>query len=119
MAKNEHVIFHSSVISALLTIFFLLFLYIIAISVIELNPNMAKPEQVIIWAAHEAVPQILGVFLLTGILSAGLSSATTFLSVVSFSLANDIFAINFKSEKQQVNFTRIVVFVVSVGCAGR
>lgn len=114
MAKNEHVIFRSGVISALLTIFFLLFLYIIAISVIELNPNMAKPEQVIIWAAHEAVPQILGVFLLTGILSAGLSSATTFLSVVSFSLANDIFAINFKSEKQQVNFTRIVVFVVSV-----
>ncbi|MCD8213722.1 MAG: sodium:solute symporter family protein [Campylobacter sp.] len=114
MAKNEHVIFRSSVISALLTIFFLLYLYLIAVSIIQLNPNMQKPEQVIIWTAYEVVPKILGVFLLTGILSAGLSSATTFLSVVSFSLANDIFRLNFKDEKSQVNFTRIVIFIVSV-----
>lgn len=113
MAKNEHVILRSSVLSALLTIFFLLFLYIIAVCIILLNPNMSSPEQVIIWAAYSVVPKFLGVFLLVGILSAGLSSATTFLSVVSFSLANDIFNINFKDEKQQVNFTRIVVFVVS------
>ncbi|AQW87332.1 Na+/solute symporter [Campylobacter pinnipediorum subsp. caledonicus] len=113
MAKNEHVVFRSGVLSALLTTFFLLYLYIIAISVIQLNPNMAKPEQVIIWTAHEVVPKFLGVFLLTGILSAGLSSATTFLSVVSFSLANDIFRINFKNEKSQIGFTRKVVFVVS------
>lgn len=114
MARNEHVIFRSGVISALLTVFFLLFLYIIAICVIELNPNMAHPEQVIVWTAYEVVPKFLGVFLLTGILSAGLSSATTFLSVVSFSLANDIFNMNFKDEKEQVNFTRIAVFVVSI-----
>ncbi|WP_172201453.1 sodium:solute symporter [Campylobacter sp. RM16188] len=114
MAKNEHVIFRSGVISALLTVFFLHYLYVIAISVIELNPNMNNPEQVIIWAAYEVVPEFLGVFLLTGILSAGLSSATTFLSVVSFSLANDIFGLEFKDDKSQVNFTRMVVFIVSI-----
>lgn len=52
--------------------------------------------------------------MLTGILSAGLSSATTFLSVVSFSLANDIFGLEFKDDKSQVNFTRMVVFIVSI-----
>lgn len=116
MAKNEHVIFRSGVLSAILTIFFLLFVYVVAISVILINPNMSNPEQVIIWIASNdsIVPKFIGVFLLTGILSAGLSSATTFLSVVSFSLANDVFDINFKSEKSQISFTRVVVFFVSL-----
>ena len=113
MAKNEHVIFRSGVLSALLTIFFLLFLYIIAICIIELNPNMAEPEQVIIWAAYNTVPKVLGVFLLTGILSAGLSSATTFSSVVSFSIASDVFDKKFKSEKEHLNFTKTAVFIVN------
>lgn len=116
MAKNEHVIFRSGVLSAILTIFFLLFVYVVAISVILINPNMPNPEQVIIWVAsnESIVPKFIGVFLLTGILSAGLSSATTFLSVVSFSLANDVFDMKFQSEKSQISFTRYVVFAVSL-----
>ena len=114
MAKSEHVIFRSSILSAILTVFFLLYLYLIAVSLIPLSPEVEEPEQIIIWATYHLVPEFAGVFLLTGILSAGLSSATTFLSVVSFSVANDIFDIKFDSEKEQINFTRIVVFVISL-----
>ena len=114
MAKSEHVIFRSSVLSAILTVFFLLYLYLIAISIIPINPDIGEPEKIIIWATYHLVPEFVGVFLLTGILSAGLSSATTFLSVVSFSVANDIFDIKFKTEKEQINFTRIVIFVISL-----
>lgn len=60
---------------------------------------MQKPEEVIIWAAYKAMPEIVGMLLLTGIMAAGLSSASTFLSVVSFSISSDILDIKFKNEK--------------------
>lgn len=114
MAKNEHVIFRSGVLSALLTVFFLLYLYLIAVSVIPINASMEKPEQVLIWAAFELMPEFLGMMLLTGIMAAGLSSASTFLSVVSFSLTSDIFDIKFKNEATHLNFTRMAVLIVSL-----
>jgi len=114
MAKNEHVIFRSGVLTALITVLFLFYLYLIAISIIQINPNMQKPEEVIIWAAYKAMPEIVGMLLLTGIMAAGLSSASTFLSVVSFSISSDILDIKFKNEKKQLNFTRIVLFIFSI-----
>lgn len=114
MAKSEHTIFRSGVISALLTIFFLIFLYIVALGAYELNANIARSEEVLIWICYEVVPTWLGAFLLTGIMSAGLSSATTFLSVISFSLANDIFSLNSKNQKAQLKLTKLFVILVSL-----
>ncbi|MGB6329185.1 MAG: sodium:solute symporter family protein [Halarcobacter sp.] len=114
MVKNEHVIFRAGTIGFILTVFFLLYLYLMAISVIQLNPNMVQPERVIIWTAFEIVPKFVGVLLLTGIMAAGLSSASTFLSVVSFCTSADVFDIKFKDDSSQVNFTRVVIFVVSL-----
>lgn len=118
MAKNEHVIFRSGAISAFLTVFFLLYLYLIAISTIPLNPNVDQPEKIIIWAAFEIMPKMIGVVLLTGIMTAGLSSASTFLSVVSFSLSSDILDIDFKSEASQLKFTRMTVLAVGLIALG-
>ncbi|BCX80157.1 sodium:solute symporter [Campylobacter sp. 19-13652] len=114
IAKDEHTIFRSGIISAILTIYFLLFLYLIAIAMIEIYPNMPRPENVIIYAAYELAPKALGAFLLTGILSAGLSSATTFLSVVSFSIADDVLGIKLDSEAAQLKLTRLIILAVSV-----
>ncbi|NDV18395.1 sodium:solute symporter family protein [Pseudodesulfovibrio sp. JC047] len=118
MAKSEHVIFRSGAISAFLTVFFLLYLYLIAISIIPLHPNIDKPEKILIWAAFEIMPQLIGVVLLTGIMTAGLSSASTFLSVVSFSISSDVMDINFKDEKAQLEFTRFAVLVVGLMALG-
>ncbi|ELU09225.1 hypothetical protein CAPTEDRAFT_200613 [Capitella teleta] len=114
MARNEHVILRSSVLMALLTVIFLLYLYLMSISVIPVNPAMAQPEKVMIWAAMELMPPLVGVALLAGILTAGLTSACTFLSVVGFSLSSDILNIKFSSEKSQLRFTRIVMLFVSL-----
>ena len=114
MVKNEHVIFRAGTIGFILTVFFLLYLYLMAISVIQLNPNMVQPERVIIWTAFEIVPKFVGVLLLTGIMAAGLSSASTFLSVVSFCTSADVFDIKFKNDSSQVNFTRVIIFIVSL-----
>lgn len=113
MVKSEHVIFRSGTMAFLMIVFFLTYLYFMAISVIQLNPNMEHAETVIIWTAFEVMPQFVGVLLLTGIMSAGLSSASTFLSVVSFSMTSDVLDVKFKDEKSKINFTRVIIFLVS------
>jgi len=45
---------------------------------------------VIIWAALNLVPDLLGAVLLAGIMAAALASASTFLSLVGFSISNDL-----------------------------
>ncbi len=114
MVKSEHVIFRSGAMAFIIIVFFLSYLYIMAISVIQLNPNMEEPENAIIWTAFETMPELIGVLLLTGIMSAGLSSASTFLSVSSFSMTNDVLDIKFKNESSKINFTRLIIFIISL-----
>lgn len=114
MAKNEHVTFRSGAISAICTVVFLTYLYLMAISVILLNPSLDNPERVIIWASMNVMPNIVGVMVLAGIMAAGLSSASTFLSVVGFSLSSDVLNIKFRDDKHQLSFTRNVMLLVSL-----
>jgi len=51
---------------------------------------------------------------MAGIMAAGLSSASTFLSVIGFSITSDIVKINFKTEKEQLRFSKMVMLVVGV-----
>jgi len=113
MAKNEHVTFRSGVLAAICTILFLTFLYLIAISMILINPNIDPVENVMIWASFNIMPKIVGVLVLTGIMAAGLSSASTFLSVTGFSATNDVYDFKFKSDKQQLWFSRWVMLGIS------
>ncbi len=114
MAKSEHVTFRSGAIAAICTTVFLLYLNLQSISVINLNPNMEDPQRVLIWASFNVMPKIVGTLVLAGIMAAGLSSASTFLSVVGFSVTSDIIPVKFKSEKQQLNTSRIVMLVVGI-----
>lgn len=111
MAKNEHVVIRSSVWSAL-CIFFMAFL--IAISAVFANvfePELESASHVLVWAAQNVLPTFLGVVLLTGVLAAGISSATTFLSLISASVANDFVAIEDDRKKMAVG--RIAICVTS------
>lgn len=113
MAKSEHVTFRSGVIAAVCTTIFLTFLYLIAISLNLINPVIDPTEKVMIWAAFNVMPSIMGVMMLTGIMAAGLSSASTFLSVTGFSATNDVFKFNFKSDKQQLWTSRWIMLGIS------
>ena len=90
MAKNEHTVVRSSFISALGIFFIEFFAGMAAVMVRLSNPDMADSSQVLIWAAMNILPTVLGVILLTGVLAAGISSGTTFMSLVGASIANDI-----------------------------
>lgn len=56
------------------------------------------------------LPTFLGVLLLTGVLAAGISSATTFLSLIGASFANDVFT---SQGKKSIKIGRIAMILVS------
>ncbi|MEG1720491.1 MAG: sodium:solute symporter family protein [Pseudoflavonifractor sp.] len=114
MAKSEHVTFRAGAIAAICTTVFLLFLNLQSISVLNLNPSMEDPQRVLIWAAFNVMPKLVGTMVMAGIMAAGLSSASTFLSVVGFSITSDIVPVKFKSEKQQLRTSRIIMLLVGI-----
>ena len=125
MAKSEHVIVKSSFWSAI-GVFALEFLSgIAAVMVQRVYPDMENSSHVLIWASMNLMPKVLGVILLTGILAAGISSATTFQSLVGASVSNDIVKAMEKSgdvsdeerkklDKRGINIGRIAMIVTAL-----
>jgi sodium/pantothenate symporter len=114
MAKSEHVAMRSSTIACVCTTVFLTFLYLMSLAVITKTATLEDPNRVIIWAAYNMMPKFLGCLVLAGIMAAGLSSASTFLSVVGFTVSQDIFEIKFKDDHDKLVKTRLIMLVVSV-----
>lgn len=109
MAKNEHTVIRSSIYSAF-GIFILQFLVgIAAVSINVYGPELSSGSHVLIWAAMNVLPTFLGVILLTGVLAAGISSGTTFLSLIGASMANDVF----RRKSDSIKVGRISMLVVS------
>lgn len=93
MAKDEHTVIRSSILASF-SVTILNFLVLISgVFVHKINPNIAEPSHVLIWASINVMPTILGIVVLAGVLAAALSSATTFLSLIGSNLANDILKI--------------------------
>lgn len=111
MAQNEHAVIRSAPIAAI-GVFLLEFLVgMAAVMVNVVNPGVEDSSTVMLWAAMNLMPKILGVVLLTGVLSAGISSATTFLSLIGASVANDWLKCE---EKSSIKIGRIVMIIVSI-----
>jgi len=117
MAKNEHVVVRASIYACFAVIFMQILIYG-AGGVINLaNPDISQSETVMIWAARNLVPEFLGAVLLAGIVAAALSSASTFLSLVGFSVSNDIIRrdmpLTLKTSRWLMLATGLVVLVAS------
>lgn len=91
MAKNEHTVMRSAVWASMGVAVVTTALYFSAAFIYKINPDLTEGSTAIIWAAMNCVPMLIGVVLLTGILAAGVSSASTFLSLIGSSLTNDVF----------------------------
>ena len=118
MARNEHVTFRAGSIAAICTVIFLTYLNLQSVAVLNINAHLEDPQRVLIWAAFHTMPKIVGTLLLAGIMAAGLSSASTFLSVVGFSITSDIVPHEFKSEKHQLWVSRAVMLVYGLVALG-
>lgn len=90
MAKDEHVVIRAAVYACIVVAMIQLLVYGIGGAINLANTDLAPSETVIIWAAKNLVPSLLGALLVAGIMAAGLSSASTFLSLVGFSVSNDL-----------------------------
>lgn len=110
MAKDEHTVVKSAPIAALGVFILEFFVCMTAVIVHVLQPELAQSSHVWIWAAMNAVPVFLGVILMTGVLSAGISSATTFLSLIGASAANDLAV---SSGERSIRIGRYVMIGVS------
>lgn len=107
MARNEHVVMRSAMLTAVaLAVFYALMMMTGA--AINLYDPQLEPERSMIWVALNILPTWLGVVILTGVFAAGLSSCSTFLSIIGFSLSNDILPVSL-DEKSAMRKSRIAV----------
>lgn len=115
MAKDEHTVIRSSVIACLCIIAINTSLYFAASMINLVNPSITPVDKNFIWAGMNLVPKWVGVVLLTGIMAAGLSSASTFLSLIGFSLTNDILQFDEDvSDKKMLKYSRILMLICSL-----
>ncbi len=90
MARSEHVVIRSACGAALAMFVLYLVITFGATSVNLSKADIEPVDSVMIWAAMNLMPTLAGVLLVTGIMAAGLSSASTFLSLIGFSVSNDL-----------------------------
>lgn len=115
MAKDEHTVMRSSVFASMGVVAVTMLLYFSAAFVYKINPNLENASTCLIWAAKNVMPIFVGVVMITGILSAGISSASTFLSLIGTSLTNDILNKNDQDDSgKSLKSSRIVMGIVSI-----
>jgi Na+/proline symporter len=90
MARDEHVVIRAAIYACFAVIAVQVMIYGLGGLINLANPEISPSETVMIWAAKNLVPELLGALLLAGIVAAALSSASTFLSLVGFSVSNDM-----------------------------
>ena len=112
MAKNEHVVLRAAVFACLAVALLQVMVYGLG-GVINLGKaDIVPAESATIWASLNMLPELLGALMLAGIMAAILSSASTFLSLVGFSVSNDIGLHKHGDEKAILRFSRLMMLVV-------
>jgi sodium/pantothenate symporter len=114
MARDEHVVIRSACIAVIVLSVLWSLIYISGPVIAVLNPDVDPSNNAMIWAAMNAMPLFFGALLLAGIVSAGLSSASTFLTLVGFAISNDVIGESAASEKERLRISRITILVVGV-----
>ena len=90
MARSEHVVIRSACGALIAMLLLYLITNFAAATVNLVNPDITPADSTMIWVAQNLLPTALGAVLICGVLAAGLSSASTFLSLVGFSVSHDI-----------------------------
>jgi len=114
IAKDEHVVIRAACIAAVFLMLMELTVYA-AGAVINLSDTGIEPkEEVMLFAALNLLPAILGALLLAGIMAAGLSSASTFLSLVGFTISNDLVTHDNIDDKKMLMISRMTMLFIGL-----
>jgi Na+/proline symporter len=114
MAKNEQVVLRSAAVAAI-SIAVVQMVVFMAASMVNLSNEAIEPrEDVLIWASTNILTPMVGALVLAGLVAAGLSSASTFLSLAGFNFSNDIFQLKSTEDKARLTFSRKMMLLVGV-----
>jgi Na+/proline symporter len=114
IARDEHVVLRAAMIAAISLAFLEITLYF-AGAVVNLTDSDIRPShQVMIHAAKNILPSVLGAGLLAGIMAAALSSASTFLSLVGFSVSNDVFPHKAIDDQKMLRISRWTMLGIGI-----
>jgi len=114
MARDEHVVIRSAcittgVLSVLWTI-----VYFSGAAIALSNTTIEPTAEAMVWAARNLMPTVAGALLLAGILAAGLSSASTFLTLTGFSITNDVMNESDMDDTKKLRVTRYTILCVGI-----
>ncbi len=113
MARDEHVVMRSSVWSSIGVMCVTIALYFMAAFIRNINGSL-EGSKALIWAAVNVLPPVIGILMLSGISAAGISSASTFLSLVGFSAVNDVFPGRYADDRAKLRASRLAMLIVSL-----
>ena len=114
MARNEHVVLRSAAVAAISIAVIQMVVFAAATTVNLSNESIQPREDVLIWAATNILTPMVGALVLAGLVAAGLSSASTFLSLVGFNFSNDIFQLKSTEDKARLKFSRQMMLLVGI-----
>ena len=118
IARNEQVVIRAAVMAMIALLIVNELLYMPAAAINLSNPDIEPHDQAMIWAAMNLLPNWLGAALLTGVMAAAMSSASTFLSLVGFAVGNDILRKSRRDEDELLRFTRRMMLLTGVAVLG-
>lgn len=114
IARDEHVVLRAACVAAIALALLEITLYLAGAVINLTDTGISPPHEVMIHAAKNLLPALMGALLLAGIMAAALSSASTFLSLVGFSVSNDLFAHESVDEQRMLRLSRITMLGIGV-----
>jgi Na+/proline symporter len=121
MARTEHTLIRASLLAMGAVLIIYVFAALGGAAINVFNPGISPNEAAFIWTTQNVFPAWLGVLAITGIVAGGLSSASTFLSLIGFSAARDVWTVLFRGNRDQqspqgtaLRFSRTVMLAVSL-----
>ena len=114
MAKNEHVVLRSACVAAI-SVAVIQIMIFVAVPVVNLSNSAIEPrDQVLIWSALNILTPLVGALLLAGMVAAALSSASTFLSLLGFTLSHDLLCKTGMDDRAKLKASRFMMLIGSV-----
>jgi Na+/proline symporter len=114
MARDEQTVIRAACGAALALLLMYPVLMVCGAAINLGNSGIEPADTAMIWAARNLMPTLAGVILMSGIVAAGLSSATTFLSLVGFSASNDIVRQEGRGDASLLRFSRLCMLGVGL-----
>lgn len=114
MARNEQTVLRAACGASAALLFMYPVLMLCGAAINLGNPDIRPVDTAMIWAAQNLMPTVAGVLLMSGIMAAALSSATTFLSLVGFSASNDIVRHEGADEQERLRLSRLCMLGIGL-----